>query len=263
MSSQNKKPKLFVNIDHIATLRNQRGTIYPNLLDAVKVVEENGAVGITAHLREDRRHIKDKDMYMLKDIVLGHLNMEMAATDEMQKIALDIKPTKACIVPEKREELTTEGGLAVLDMQNKLEKLIKEFDAQNIETSLFIEPDKQTIELSKNIGASVVELHTGAYANVYISDLIASKNRGTEYIMSDLTKQELNKISSSIKFAHSIGLQVNLGHGLDYENIIPLLNLKEASLVSEYNIGFSIISMSIFWGLAEATKKMNKLIKGV
>ena len=237
---------LLVNIDHIATLRNQRNTQYPSLEQAVRVIESAGAVGITSHLREDRRHIRDEDIVLLKKIVKGYLNMEMAPTLEMLNIALEVQPDKACIVPEKRKELTTEGGLNLDNDSNFLEGLIKKLEDNGTEVSLFIEPNIDDISKAKELGAHVVELHTGAYANTVLN--------------SDDFKRELKRIQEAIILAKGLGLKVNLGHGLDYDNIVPLTSLNEAKLVSEYNIGFSIISMSIFWGLELATKKMLNLI---
>lgn len=231
--------KLFVNIDHVATVRNQRGTKYPDILTAAMICEENGAEGITAHLREDRRHIKDIDVEILKKNVKV-FNLEMAATDEMIKIASKIKPAMTCIVPEKREELTTEGGLNVIKYENKLRDLITELQSKKgIEVSLFIEPDFKQIEVSKKIGAHAVEIHTGTYANT-------------------LDKEEVARIIDSINYATSLGLKCNLGHGLDYENINPFLGNNK---ISEFNIGHSIISYAVIYGLSKAVKDMVKLIK--
>lgn len=238
--------RLFVNIDHVATLRNQRGTIYPDLVQAAIICEKNGAEGITIHLREDRRHIKDKDVEILKSSINSILNLEMAATDEMIGIAKKIKPEITCIVPEKREELTTEGGLDVVRHFDKLKNLVEELQSNNIDVSLFIEPDVKQIEAAKRTGAVAIEIHTGSYANA-----ITDKNRVLE----------LSRIILSIEHAVSMGLKTNAGHGLDYSNIKPLL-IKNND-ISEFNIGHSIICRSVMDGLAKATKDMSEIIRGV
>jgi pyridoxine 5-phosphate synthase len=239
-----KMSKLFVNIDHVATLRNQRGTSYPDLLEAAKICEANGAEGITVHLREDRRHIKDDDVKRLRSSIKTVLNLEMAATDEMKKIAIMTKPEISCIVPEKREELTTEGGLDVKKYFDKLKNLVEELQGNNIDVSLFIEPDLKQIEWAKKTGAVAVEIHTGSYAN-------AKQGQAKE--------QELSRILLGIKNAVDCGLRCNAGHGLDYLNIHPLCgNLN----ITEFNIGHSIISHAVLVGLAEATRKMAELIRG-
>jgi pyridoxine 5-phosphate synthase len=229
--------QLGVNIDHIATLRQARGVNYPCLKTAVQIVESAGATGITLHLREDRRHIQDTDVYNLKEIITTKMNLEMAATDEMIKIASDVKPEDVCIVPEKREELTTEGGLDVLGNQAKITELCEEMNNNNIITSLFVASDFKQIEASKKCGAKVVEIHTGHYAN------------GLE---------SLQSIEEGIKFAHSIGLQVNAGHGLTLENTSEIYKLAE---VVELNIGHSIVARSIFVGLEVAIKEMLEIMK--
>jgi pyridoxine 5-phosphate synthase len=236
--------KLFVNIDHVATIRNQRGTKYPDILSAAKICEENGASGITVHLREDRRHIKDCDVRILKDNIKTKFNLEMAATDEMIEIAKKIKPHFVCIVPEKREELTTEGGLDVKAGFKKLKNLIEELQVKNsIKVSLFIEPNIKHIDISKKLNTYSVELHTGAYANAKKENL----------------NWEKEKILNAIKHAKNLNLKCNLGHGLDYENIAPFLGLES---VSEFNIGHSIVSYAVLYGLAKATKEMNDLVEG-
>lgn len=234
--------KLYVNIDHVATLRNQRGTTYPSLLEAAKLCETNGAEGITVHLREDRRHIKDDDVEQLKTTIKSVLNLEMAATDEMIKIAKIIKPQITCIVPEKREELTTEGGLNVIKYFDKLKNLVEELQSNKIEVSLFIEPEFTQLDAAKKTGSIAVEIHTGSYAN-------ASGAKKEE---------ELNKILKAIKYANSIGLRCNAGHGLDYTNIKPLIGKNNG--ISEFNIGHSIVCRAVLVGMAKATKEMADII---
>jgi pyridoxine 5-phosphate synthase len=229
--------KLGVNIDHIATLRQARGVSYPSLIDAVRIIENAGADGITLHLREDRRHIQDADVWQLKEVITTKMNLEMAATDEMIRIASEVKPEDVCIVPEKREELTTEGGLDVVGNQAKITELCQEMDAHNITTSLFVASDFKQIEASRQCGAQVVEIHTGHYAN------------GLE---------SLENIRRGVEFAHSIGLQVNAGHGLTLENTDTIAKMSE---IIELNIGHSIIARSVFVGLKQAVIEMLEVMK--
>jgi len=236
--------KLYVNIDHVATLRNQRGTVYPDLVTAAKLCEDNGAEGITVHLREDRRHIKDKDVELLRTSIKKVLNLEMAATDEMIKIAKKIKPEITCIVPEKREELTTEGGLNVIKYFDRLKKLVDELQGNKIEVSLFIEPDPEQIDWAKKTGTVAVEIHTGSYANA------SGAKR----------EQELDRIFKAIKHANSVGLRCNAGHGLDYTNVKALVGKNNG--ISEFNIGHSIICRAVLVGMAQATKEMADIIVG-
>jgi len=233
---------LGVNIDHIATIRQARGTRYPELIQAALVAEQNGADSITAHLREDRRHIQDRDIYLLKDMIHTRLNMEMAATDEMVGIAIKVKPHACCLVPEKREELTTEGGLEVAGnlpyMQNACAKLA----AVGIEVSLFIAPDHAQIEAAKMAGAPVVELHTGCYA-----DALSPTER----------EAELARLQKAAHYANSIGLQVNAGHGLNCHNVAPICLIPE---IVELNIGHSIIAQALFSGLALSVRDLKQIM---
>jgi len=234
--------KLYVNIDHVATIRNQRGTTYPDILEAAKLCEANGAEGITVHLREDRRHIKDKDVEILRANLKGVLNLEMAATDEMIKIAKKIKPEITCIVPEKREELTTEGGLNVIKYFDRIKSLVEQLQGNKIEVSLFIEPDFEQLDYAKKTGTIAVEIHTGTYANA----------TGTK------KDDELKRVLKAIKYANEIGLRCNAGHGLDYVNVKALVGKNNG--ISEFNIGHSIVSRAILVGLAQATKEMADII---
>ena len=234
---------LGVNIDHIATLRQARGTRYPSLIDAAKICESSGADSITLHLREDRRHIQDHDVEELKSSLTTKMNLEMAATDEMLEIATKILPEDCCLVPEKRQELTTEGGLDVLSQLGRIKEVCSELSANNIKASLFIDPDNYQIEAAVECGAPIIEIHTGHYADA---------SSAAEM------QKELQKISEACAYAHSLGLQVNAGHGLTLENTKAI---AEINSVVELNIGHSIISRSLFVGLGAATSEMKQLIQ--
>ena len=234
---------LGVNIDHIATLRQARGTKYPSLIDAARICEESGADSITLHLREDRRHIQDDDVEALKQSLTTKMNLEMAATDEMLKIATNISPEDCCLVPEKRQELTTEGGLDVVSQLSRMKEVCAELSSNHIKTSLFIDADKDQIDAAVECGAPIIEIHTGHYAN-------ASNNEELNL--------ELQRIIKATEYANSLGLQVNAGHGLTMDNtkaIAAITNLVEL------NIGHSIIARSLFVGLANATSEMKQLLQ--
>ena len=234
---------LGVNIDHIATLRQARGTRYPSLIDAAKICESSGADSITLHLREDRRHIQDQDVEELKFRLATKMNLEMAATDEMLEIATKILPEDCCLVPEKRQELTTEGGLDVLSQLGRIKEVCSELSTNNIKASLFIDPDNYQIEAAVECGAPIIEIHTGHYADA---------SSAAEM------QKELQKISEACAYAHSLGLQVNAGHGLTLENTKAI---AEINSVVELNIGHSIISRALFVGLGAATSEMKQLIQ--
>ena len=234
---------LGVNIDHIATLRQARGTRYPSLIDAAKICESSGADSITLHLREDRRHIQDQDVEELKFSLTTKMNLEMAATDEMLEIATKILPEDCCLVPEKRQELTTEGGLDVLSQLGRIKEVCSELSTNNIKASLFIDPDNYQIEAAVECGAPIIEIHTGHYADA---------SSAAEM------QKELQKISEACAYAHSLGLQVNAGHGLTLENTKAI---AEINSVVELNIGHSIISRALFVGLEAATSEMKQLIQ--
>ena len=233
---------LGVNIDHVATLRNARGGVVPSVLDAALICEMAGAKAVTVHLREDRRHIKDYDVLELKKHLSCNINLEMAATDEMQEIATSLCPYSCCIVPEKRLELTTEGGLNVIKNKEKIEELIKALHSKNIIVSLFVDPDLEQIKTASGVGTDFIELHTGSFSNAF-----GTNNQDVEF----------NKLKTSAKYAQELGLKVNAGHGLNYENVY-LMNDIEG--LCELNIGHSIISRSIFVGLETAVKEMMELI---
>lgn len=238
----NKKMLLGVNIDHIATLRNARGGVEPSIVEAAKVALKEDILALTMHLREDRRHIKDKDLEDVK--ALGaKINLEMAATKEIQQIALDIVPYSVCLVPERREEITTEGGLDVAGQKEYLKEFIKPLQEKGILVSLFIDPDKTQVEAAKYIGADYIEMHTGSFSIAF--------EKG------DYTSEH-EKLKTAAKLADSLGLKVNAGHGLNYENVYLM---KEIPELCELNIGHSIISRAVFVGLKQAIADMLGLMK--
>ena len=234
--------RLGVNIDHVATIRNARGGIHPDPVQCAKLAKKAGADGITAHLREDRRHISDNDIYRLKKEVDLPLNLEMAATSEMLEIALKTKPNAACIVPEKRLEITTEGGLDVIKNKAKLIPIINQLKQNNIRVSLFVDPDQKQIAESKNICADIIEIHTGTYCN----------NKGMAQ------ENELNKIKQCANFANKINLECHAGHGLDFDSAQEIAQIEE---IIELNIGHFLIGESIFIGLEKAVQKMKNSIR--
>ncbi len=244
MTSQGKL-RLGVNIDHVATLRNARGTAYPDPMRAAEVAEAAGADGITAHLREDRRHISDEDIDRLMEGLTLPLNLEMAATDEMQAIALRHKPHAVCIVPEKRQEVTTEGGLEVARVENRLAHFIGPLSEAGIRVSLFIGHEPEQIEAAARIGAAVVELHTGAYCDFHYAG---------EF---DKRDAELERLREGARLAHSLGLEVHAGHGLTYETVSPIAAMPE---VMELNIGHYLIGEALFMGLDGAIREMRRLM---
>ena len=232
---------LGVNIDHVATLRQARGTHYPDPVKAALDAEEAGADGITLHLREDRRHIKDRDVFLLRDLLQTRMNLEMAITDEMLGIAEKIKPQHACFVPEKREELTTEGGLDVVSNQEAVQAACDRLANAGIEVSLFIDPDINQMDAAVNCMAPVVELHTGLYAEA------SGKKR----------ENELARIREAVAYGVAKGLIVNAGHGLHYHNVEAIASIPG---INELNIGHALISHAIFAGLKPAIKEMRHII---
>ncbi|MFY0640386.1 MAG: pyridoxine 5'-phosphate synthase [Bermanella sp.] len=233
---------LGVNIDHIATLRQARGTRYPDPVYGALVAEEAGADGITLHLREDRRHIQDRDVFMLRDMLNTRMNLEMAVTDEMLTIAEQVKPHAVCLVPEKREELTTEGGLNVIGNEQAIKAACERMAKIGSEVSLFIDADEKQIDAAVRCGAPVIEIHTGHYADAE-----------TE---AEQAKQ-LEKIKKGVEYGISKGLIVNAGHGLHYHNTQAIAAIKG---INELNIGHSMIAHSVFVGLKQAVKEMRDLI---
>ena len=235
--SVNSKVRLGVNLDHVMTIRQARFTPYPDLKQAIVLAERAGADGITMHLREDRRHIQDDDVYLAKQVIQSSMNLEMAATDEMRDIALNVKPENCCIVPEHRQELTTEGGLDVIKHGSRIKDITLALTEASIVVSLFIEPELNVIDASAEAGASVIELHTGTYAS----------REGEKQI------QELQRIKNAIAHATSLGLVVNAGHGLHYENVEPIAKIEN---MYELNIGHSIVAHALFVGLEAAVQEM-------
>lgn len=236
---------LGVNIDHVATLRQVRGTRYPAPLLAGMEAEQAGADAITLHLREDRRHIQEQDVEMLRQVLVTRMNLEMAVTDEMLDYACRIRPADCCLVPERREELTTEGGLDVAGNLLRIQAACARLTQAGIRVSLFINPDPRQIDAALEVGAPVVEIHTGAYA-----DAAHGINRENEY----------ERILTAVHYADTEGLQVNAGHGLNYQNVDTIAALPE---ITELNIGHAIIARAIFIGLHEAIREMKRLIREV
>jgi pyridoxine 5-phosphate synthase len=234
---------LGVNVDHIATLRQARGTDYPDPVYAASVAEHAGADGITVHLREDRRHIQDRDIHVLKQTLHTRMNFEMAVTDEMVAIACDVKPAFCCLVPEKREELTTEGGLDIAGQLSKVTNAVEKLASAGIEVSLFIDADKEQIDAAFATKAPYIEIHTGQYAE--------AKNEKEQ-------NEELERLIEGIKYAHNLGLKVNAGHGLNYFNVKPIAAIKE---IIELNIGHSIIARAAIDGLDKAVRDMKRLMQ--
>ncbi|MGE4506507.1 MAG: pyridoxine 5'-phosphate synthase [Desulfovibrionaceae bacterium] len=237
-------PQLCVNIDHVATLRNARAGVEPEPLTAMALAELAGAYGIIVHLREDRRHIMDRDVVMIRDTCNTRMNLEMAATEEMRSIALDVKPETVCLVPEKREELTTEGGLAVAGRVPELREYMEPLWEEGILTSLFIDADPAQVEAAAATGAQIVEIHTGHYADA----------RGHEAV-----RAELEKVLAAIRQAQELGLKVNLGHGLNYTNVFAF---KDVPGIMEYSIGHAIMARAIFYGLDRAVRDMAAIVQG-
>ncbi|PXF63236.1 pyridoxine 5'-phosphate synthase [Kangiella spongicola] len=238
-----KNPILLgVNIDHVATVRNARGTDYPDPVQAAFIAEQNGADGITVHLREDRRHITDRDVEILARTIQTRMNLEMAVTDEMLSIAEKTKPAYVCLVPEKREELTTEGGLDVKGQESKIKEACERMAEAGIQVSLFIDTDEEQIDAAARTGAPLIELHTGHYA-----DATTEHEREVELV----------KIQRAVSHAVGQGIQVNAGHGLQYHNVQPIAAIKE---IVELNIGHAIIGRAVFSGLDQAVSEMKKLM---
>ena len=236
-------PELIVNVDHIATLREARKAREPDPVHAASLAELGGAGGIIVHLREDRRHIKDRDVNLLRDTVQTELHLEMAATEEMHKIAQELNPEMVCLVPEKRQELTTEGGMDLLGRELEIYDFLKPFQERNIKTSLFIDASPEQIEAAYNCATEYIELHTGHYAD--------ARDHVTK-------RQERQKILDGITQARELNLEVNLGHGLDYKNILPF---SKISGIREYSIGHSIVARAALVGMERAVRDMSEIIR--
>ncbi len=233
---------LGVNIDHVATLRQSRGTRYPEPLQAALLAEQAGADGITLHLREDRRHIQERDVEMLSDMLQTRMNLEMAVTEEMLEIACRIRPADCCLVPERREELTTEGGLDVAGQKDRIREACTRLAKAGVRVSLFIDAEPEQVAAAAAVGAPVIELHTGHYADAHDE---AARAR------------ELQRIVQAVEQGHELGLQVNAGHGLHYHNVSEIAAIPG---VRELNIGHAIIARAIFTGLEEAVREMKRLM---
>ena len=235
--------KLGVNIDHVATVREARGVAYPDPVEAARICIDAGCDSIVCHLREDRRHIKDDDVWRLREVVGTRLNLEMSIAKDIVEIACKVRPEQATLVPEKRRELTTEGGLDVVKYAGKIAEVIKKFNEKKIETSLFINPSKVQIDASKKAGAAIIELHTGKYADARIEPS---------------RLKELDKIKKGIAYAISIGLEVNAGHGLNYANVRDVAMIRG---INELNIGHSIVARAVIMGMHQAVEEMIELIR--
>jgi len=234
---------LGVNIDHVATLRQARGDRYPDPVQAAFMAEEAGADGITVHLREDRRHIQDRDVRLIEEVCQTRLNLEMAMTDEMVDIAAATGPSDCCLVPEKRSELTTEGGLDVANQRERAARVCQRLDATGTRLSLFIDPDIHQIEAAADVGAPVIELHTGHY---------------TEAATDERRQREVERIEAAVRRAREVGLTVNAGHGLNYHNVQRIAAMPA---LHELNIGHAIIARAVFTGLGEAVREMKRLMR--
>ncbi len=243
-TTEQKRVLLGVNIDHVATLRQARGTRYPDVVEAAAVAEQAGADAITIHLREDRRHIQERDVELLAESLLTRMNLEMAATSEMLEIASRIRPHDCCLVPEKREELTTEGGLDVVANLSYLKDYCSALKDTGIRVSLFVDADLAQLDAARESGAPVIEIHTGHYADAASADAKIA---------------ELKKIKRAVVYGMELGLQVNAGHGLDYNNVQEIVAVAG---IQELNIGHSIISRAIFFGLRASVAEMKRLISG-
>jgi len=236
--------RLAINIDHIATVRNARGGNVPDPVKAAQICEAAGAEGIVCHLREDRRHVNDRDVQALRKKVKTKLDLEMAATEEIIRIAIETKPDLVTLVPERRQELTTEGGLDVVAQKDYLNNVVRTFHDHDILVSLFVDPEENQVRTSKVIGADMIEIHTGEYAG--------ARTRRERHL-------QLSRIKTMAKLAKSLGLGVNAGHGLDYTNIKPIAAIKE---IDEVSIGHAVVVRAVFVGLERAVKEMVKLVKG-
>lgn len=239
--------RLGVNIDHVATLRQARKTFEPSPLFAALIAQQAGAHQITLHLREDRRHIQEEDLELIKRAVHVPINLEMAPREDMKDIALRVKPNRVTLVPERREEVTTEGGLDVVELKEYLKEYLKGFGEAGIEVSLFIEADGSQVEASKEVGADAVELHTGAYANLFNAHLI------------EKARKELLRLRQAGQRARSLGLRVYAGHGLTYKNT-PMLVEALRDVVEELNVGHSIVSNALLWGMERAVEEFLNLL---
>ncbi len=250
--------KLGVNVDHFATLRQSRRTSYPDPVEAALAAVRAGADAITVHLREDRRHIQDDDLVRLRSALKSHINQELAPVFEMVEIAARIRPNEVCFVPERREEVTTEGGLDVVRWSSRLEPMIARLKEVKSKVSLFIEPQTEQVEAAAKLGVDAVELHTGAYSNFADQDSLGAKSKPPRIKLSVLTQAELDKLVAAAKLARSLGLKVNAGHGLNYDNIGPIAAIPGLSWL---HIGHSIVARATIVGITRAVREMKALIQ--
>lgn len=235
--------RLYINVDHVATVRQARRTDEPDPVRAAVLAELGGADGITVHLREDRRHIQDRDVDLLRDTIRTPLNLEIAATHEMEEIAREIRPHQVTLVPERREEITTEGGLALAALGGEIASVLQRLAAEGVRTSLFIDPDPETVRLAAELGTAAIELHTGEYANA------------TE---AEQRSGQVERLQAAATLGRELGLAVHAGHGLTYENVRPVAALAECE---ELNIGHSVVSRAVFVGLERAVREMGEIIR--
>jgi pyridoxine 5-phosphate synthase len=240
-----KRIRLGVNIDHVATIRNARRTFEPDPVHAAVIADLAGADQITLHVREDRRHVNERDLRLIKEVIHSRVNLEMAVTEEMINLALEVKPHQVTLVPEKREEITTEGGLDVAGQKEKIKEAIKRLKEAGILVNLFIDPEEEQLKAAAEVGADAVELHTGRYAEAF-----AEKNE-------KLVEEELERLRKAARLGKKLGLKVYAGHGLTYKNVKPIAEIPE---IEELNIGHSIVANAVLKGLKEAVQEMIRLI---
>jgi pyridoxine 5-phosphate synthase len=250
-------PKLGVNIDHVATVRQARRVDYPDPVEAALAAERAGADAITVHLREDRRHIQDYDLFRLRSAVRTRLNQELAPIDEMVELALRLRPHEVCFVPERREEITTEGGLDVAALHDRLERMVRRFRALKTGVSFFIDPEPEQLKAAASAGAEYVELHTGAFANLADSDLRAPEGKGGAARLGQAAMAELEKIRRAVAAAKGLKLKPNAGHGLNYRNLPFLASI---SGIHWFHIGHAIVARAVMVGITKAVREMKQLL---
>ncbi len=249
--------KLGVNVDHVATLREARRVSYPDPLEAAMAAIKAGADAITLHVREDRRHIHDNDLFRIREAINVHLNQELAPTDGMVELALRVRPNEVCIVPERREELTTEGGLDAVGLSDRLGPIIARFRAARIGVSLFIEPDRRQVEAAARLGADFVELHTGTYANIREKEFADPSGRASRPQLGEASSAELDKIYEAVRIARSLKLKPNAGHGLNYRNVGPIAAISGLRWL---HIGHAIVARAVMVGVERAVREMKVLM---
>ena len=249
--------KLGVNVDHVATLRQARRVSYPDPLEAAMAAVKGGADAITLHVREDRRHIQDADLFRIREAIGVHLNQELAPTDGMVELALRVRPNEVCIVPERREELTTEGGLDAVALSDRLGPIIERLHAARIGVSLFIEPDRRQLKTAARLGADFVELHTGTYANICERELANQPRAAIEAQLGQQASAELDKIREAVRIARSLKLKPNAGHGMNYRNVGPIATIPGLRWL---HIGHAIVARAVMVGMERAVREMKALL---